>query len=205
MWLIKVTPNLAASVCMCMYLCVYMCMHSGMYVCVYCMYIHCMCMGVYLYVYVYMYIFCLWLFLNWNCKAGSGRCGLLHWNYIQHWILLNVIPMGRAVVAGASGICVMVLICMYCVCTCICIYLCVSMYIYIYILYMYYVFVYHVRGRNGGKLRKKKFCLPLVCRLRLHVFLYPRSPKGEGGILFYLCPSFCLSVCPRYFSSHFSQ
>jgi hypothetical protein len=27
------------------------------------------------------------------------------------------------------------------------------------------------------------------------------SPKEEGGILFYLCPS----VCPRYFSSHFSQ
>jgi len=27
------------------------------------------------------------------------------------------------------------------------------------------------------------------------------SPKGEGGILFYLCPS----VRPRYFSSHFSQ
>ena len=26
-------------------------------------------------------------------------------------------------------------------------------------------------------------------------FLYPRSPKGEGGILFYLC----LSVRPRYF------
>jgi hypothetical protein len=31
--------------------------------------------------------------------------------------------------------------------------------------------------------------------------LYPRSPKGKGGILFYLCPS----VRPRYFSSHFSQ
>jgi hypothetical protein len=24
-------------------------------------------------------------------------------------------------------------------------------------------------------------------------FLYPHSPKGEGGILFYLCPSFRLS------------
>ena len=32
--------------------------------------------------------------------------------------------------------------------------------------------------------------------------LYPRSPEGEGGILFYLCPSFRR---PRYFSSHFSQ
>jgi hypothetical protein len=31
--------------------------------------------------------------------------------------------------------------------------------------------------------------------------LFPCSPKGEGGILFYLCPS----VRPRYFSSHFSQ
>ena len=31
--------------------------------------------------------------------------------------------------------------------------------------------------------------------------LYPRSPKGEGGILFYVRPS----VRPRYFSSHFSQ
>ena len=25
------------------------------------------------------------------------------------------------------------------------------------------------------------------------LLLYPRSPKGEGGILFYLCPSFCPS------------
>ena len=32
-------------------------------------------------------------------------------------------------------------------------------------------------------------------------FIYPRSPKREGGILFYLCPS----VRPRYFSAHFSQ
>ena len=89
--------------------------------------------------------------------------------------------MGGAVVAGASGICVMVLICMYCACTCICIYLCVSMYIYMYI----YVFVYHVRGRNCGKLRKKKnFCLHLVCRLRFHVFLCPRSPMGEGVYCF---------------------
>ena len=23
-----------------------------------------------------------------------------------------------------------------------------------------------------------------------NTYLYPRSPKGEGGILFYLCPSF---------------
>jgi hypothetical protein len=33
------------------------------------------------------------------------------------------------------------------------------------------------------------------------LLLYPRSPKGKGGILFYFCPS----VRPRYFSSHFSQ
>ena len=31
--------------------------------------------------------------------------------------------------------------------------------------------------------------------------IIPRSPKREGGILFYLCPS----VLPKYFSSHFSQ
>ena len=37
------------------------------------------------------------------------------------------------------------------------------------------------------------------------LFLYPHSPKGEGGILFYLCPSFRPSDRPRYFSSHFSQ
>ena len=35
--------------------------------------------------------------------------------------------------------------------------------------------------------------------------LYPRSPKGERGILFYHCPSVHPSVCPRYFLSHFSQ
>ena len=35
--------------------------------------------------------------------------------------------------------------------------------------------------------------------------LYPRSPKGGGGILFYLSPSVRPSVRPRYFSSHFSQ
>ena len=48
MWLIKATPNLAASVCMFMYLCVYMCMHSGMhghtcahaYVCVCVLYVY---------------------------------------------------------------------------------------------------------------------------------------------------------------------
>ena len=33
----------------------------------------------------------------------------------------------------------------------------------------------------------------------------PAPSKGEGGILFYLCPSFHPSVRPRYFSSHFSQ
>jgi hypothetical protein len=32
--------------------------------------------------------------------------------------------------------------------------------------------------------------LPLLWRLNKLIFLYPRSPKGEGGILFYLCPSF---------------
>jgi hypothetical protein len=31
------------------------------------------------------------------------------------------------------------------------------------------------------------------------------SPKREGVILFYLCPSILPSVRPRYFSSHFSQ
>ena len=36
-------------------------------------------------------------------------------------------------------------------------------------------------------------------------FIPPRSPKGEGSILFYLCPSVLTSIRPRYFSSHFSQ
>jgi hypothetical protein len=39
--------------------------------------------------------------------------------------------------------------------------------------------------------------------------LYPRSPEGKEGILFYLCPSVRPSVrpsvSPRYFLSHFSQ
>ena len=39
----------------------------------------------------------------------------------------------------------------------------------------------------------------------VYCFLYPHSPKGEGSILFYLCPSVLTSVRPRYFSSHFSQ
>jgi len=29
-----------------------------------------------------------------------------------------------------------------------------------------------------------------VCFSTFCLFLYPRSPEGEGGILFYLCPSF---------------
>ena len=43
-------------------------------------------------------------------------------------------------------------------------------------------------------------CLQILCTFQWHskvqsplyffIFLYPRSPKGEGGILFYLCPSF---------------
>jgi hypothetical protein len=50
--------------------------------------------------------------------------------------------------------------------------------------------------------RSHILCTQLVfCR----ILLYPRSPKGEGGILFYLCPSVRPSVHPRYFSSHFSQ
>jgi hypothetical protein len=121
-----------------------------------------------------MYIHSLWLFRNWNCNAGSGRfgrCGLLHW---------NVIPMGRAVVAGASGICAMVLICMYCACTCICIYLCVSMYIYMY----RYVFVYHVRGRNCGKLRKKKVLSAPSVATEISCLFIPPSPKGEGVYCF---------------------
>ena len=31
--------------------------------------------------------------------------------------------------------------------------------------------------------------------------LYPRSPKGEGGILFYLCPSVRPSICPSVLPS----
>ena len=30
----------------------------------------------------------------------------------------------------------------------------------------------------------------ILCALLSTFLLYPRSPKGEGGILFYLCPSF---------------
>ena len=30
------------------------------------------------------------------------------------------------------------------------------------------------------------------------LFLYPRSPKEEGGILFYLCPSVCPSFRPSF-------
>ena len=215
---------MAASVCMCMYLCVYMCMHSGMhahtcahayvYVCVlyvYTLYVY-GCIFACKYKIVYMYIYSLWLIRNWNCSAGSGRfgrCGLLHWNYIQHWILLNVIPMWRAVVVGASGICVMVLICMYCACICICIYLCVSMYIYMY----RYVFVYHVRGRNCGKLRKKKFLSAPSVPTEISCLFIPPLPEGGGGILFYLCsfvrssvlPYVRSSVRPIYVSSHFSQ
>ena len=43
--------------------------------------------------------------------------------------------------------------------------------------------------------------IPVGFFLHPFLFIYPRSQKGEGGILFYLCPS----VRPRYFSSHFSQ
>ena len=32
------------------------------------------------------------------------------------------------------------------------------------------------------------------CLLNCKLYLYPRSPKEEGGILFYLCPSVLLSV-----------
>jgi hypothetical protein len=41
---------------------------------------------------------------------------------------------------------------------------------------------------------------PKVNKLE-NILIIPHSPKGEGGILFFLCPS----VRPRYFSSHFSQ
>ena len=40
----------------------------------------------------------------------------------------------------------------------------------------------------------------------LYIYLYPRSPKEEGGILFYLCPSFLPSFRPSkiFFVAFFS-
>jgi hypothetical protein len=35
--------------------------------------------------------------------------------------------------------------------------------------------------------------MTLVTKYQISVILYPRSPKGEEGILFYICPSFRLS------------
>ena len=40
------------------------------------------------------------------------------------------------------------------------------------------------------------------------LFLYPRSPEGEGGytvLPLSVRPSVCPSIRPRYFLSHFSQ
>ena len=37
---------------------------------------------------------------------------------------------------------------------------------------------------------------PVLNQIRFLCLLYPRSPKGEGGILFYLCPSVCPSFRP---------
>ena len=37
------------------------------------------------------------------------------------------------------------------------------------------------------------------------LFLYLRSPEGEGGGYTVLPLSICPSIRPRYFSSHFSQ
>ena len=34
----------------------------------------------------------------------------------------------------------------------------------------------------------------------ISLLLYPRSPKGEGGILFYLCPSVVQDIFRRIFS-----
>jgi hypothetical protein len=39
------------------------------------------------------------------------------------------------------------------------------------------------------------------CWLRCLTFLYPCSPEGEGGILFYLCPSVYPSVLPSFHPS----
>ena len=38
------------------------------------------------------------------------------------------------------------------------------------------------------------FCAYIRVLIFLMIFLYPRSPKGEGGMLFYLCPSVLPSV-----------
>jgi hypothetical protein len=44
----------------------------------------------------------------------------------------------------------------------------------------------------------RKMCIYVQCVEKptksAFMFLYPRSPKGEGGILFYLCPSVLPSV-----------
>ena len=41
-----------------------------------------------------------------------------------------------------------------------------------------------------------------MCKIWPYIFI-PPLPGGGGGILFYLSPSICPSVRPRYFSSHF--
>jgi hypothetical protein len=55
---------------------------------------------------------------------------------------------------------------------------------YIYCIYTYIVSKYHINLRSLQNRTEK---------LTKGLFLYPRSPKGEGSILFYLCPSFRLS------------
>jgi hypothetical protein len=57
----------------------------------------------------------------------------------------------------------------------------------------------------GPKLTAEITGYTVICSNITDLSLYPRSPKGEGGMLFYLCPSVCPSARPRYFSSHFSQ
>ena len=67
-------------------------------------------------------------------------------------------------------------------------------------IFSYIVAVSFIGGGNRSTRRK-----PHTCHNSLTDFitlLYPRSPKGEGGILFYLCPSFRPSKI--FFVAYFS-
>ena len=57
------------------------------------------------------------------------------------------------------------------------------------------IYIVHSRRHTFHKMTENQWSLSVIFVQR-YTYLYPRSPEGVGGILFYLCPSFRPSILP---------
>ena len=58
------------------YVCICCAYYIELFLCLLCTYVSWLWTQRYIYIYIY---------IHWNYNTYTRRCGLLHWNYIQHW------------------------------------------------------------------------------------------------------------------------